>query len=149
MSGQPDFTVSAQLKSWLFSAIAEWMPKAIAAYHEQAKPVSKPHVALNISDYDESHNDSDHDGVLRKRPWKGNSAPASKGKAPAKNPRLSYSSMSHPILDPLEASTSHHNLQVVNEYCAGPILQTAAPETSRERDLKQTTGRMPSSYDTR
>ncbi|CAH2327105.1 Hypothetical predicted protein [Pelobates cultripes] len=116
MSEQPDFAVSAELKSWLFSAIAESMLKAIAAYHKQAKPVSKSNAALNVSDSEESHNDSDN--APRKRPWKGNSASAGKGKAPAKNPRLSLPSSSLPILDPLEGSTSH-DLQVVNEYCTG------------------------------
>ncbi|CAH2328229.1 Hypothetical predicted protein, partial [Pelobates cultripes] len=54
--------------------MAESMPKAIAAYHEQAKPVSRPHVARNISNSEESHNDSDHEGAPHKCPWKGNSA---------------------------------------------------------------------------
>ncbi|CAH2275249.1 Hypothetical predicted protein [Pelobates cultripes] len=116
MSEQQD-TVSAELKSWLFSAIAESMPKAIAAYHKQAKPAPKPTTALNISDSEESH-DSDHDGAPRKRPWKGNSVSAGKGKAPAKNARLSLPSSSLPLLDPLEGSTAH-DLQVVDEYCAG------------------------------
>ncbi|CAH2225405.1 Hypothetical predicted protein [Pelobates cultripes] len=90
MSEQQD-TVSAELKSWLFSAIAESMPKAIAAYHEQAKPAPKPTTALNISDSEESH-DSDHDGAPRKRPWKGNS---------------------------VSAGFHSTRLQVVDEYCAG------------------------------
>ncbi|CAH2275898.1 Hypothetical predicted protein [Pelobates cultripes] len=90
MSEQP-----AELKSWLFSAIVESMPKTIAVYHEQAKSVSKPHLALNISKSDESHNDADHDGAPCKRPWTHQ----------PKNPRLSLPSMNHPILDPLEGST--------------------------------------------
>ncbi|CAH2282980.1 Hypothetical predicted protein [Pelobates cultripes] len=120
MSDLPDLAVSAELKAWLYNALADSIPKALAAFSEQTVPA--PMVTITqLSDSEESHG-SDRDEVPLKRPWKGDSATAGKGKAPAKHRRVSLSKprevVSQHDFDPLEGSTSNYNLQVVDEFYA-------------------------------
>ncbi|CAH2301070.1 Hypothetical predicted protein, partial [Pelobates cultripes] len=76
MSDRQDSAISAELKEWLFSTIAESIPKALAAYHEQTTAEVHPSTH-QTSDSEDSHL-SDQDSAPRKRPWKGNSATAGK-----------------------------------------------------------------------
>ncbi|CAH2277730.1 Hypothetical predicted protein, partial [Pelobates cultripes] len=109
-------TISAELRASLYSPIVESIFKAIAAFCEQPLSVSEPS-AHEDSDSNNSHM-SDHDKTWRKRPWKGDSASAGKGKAPAKSTKLSSAPSVLQILEPLEGLTSHQNLQVLDEYYA-------------------------------
>ncbi|CAH2221392.1 snRNA-activating complex subunit 4 isoform X1, partial [Pelobates cultripes] len=93
MSDLPEPAVPAELKAWLYNAIADSIPKALAAFHEQSKPTSKRPPIAHLSDSDESKG-SDHEETPRKRPWMGDSATA-------------------------EGSTSNLQLQVVDRYCTG------------------------------
>ncbi|CAH2285001.1 Hypothetical predicted protein [Pelobates cultripes] len=113
MSDLPEPPVSAELKTWLYNAIADSIPKALAAFQEHSKSARRAPV-VHLSDSEESKG-SDHDECPRKRPWKGNSASAGKGKAPAKAPRLSLSGTRDDTpnynFDLLEGSTSNLQLQ--------------------------------------
>ncbi|CAH2312483.1 Hypothetical predicted protein [Pelobates cultripes] len=89
MSDVPEPAVSAELKAWLFNAITESIPKALAAFREQTIPAPTATIT-QLSDSEDSHA-SEHEEAPRKRPWKGDSATAGKGKAPAKHPKVPYS----------------------------------------------------------
>ncbi|CAH2250156.1 Hypothetical predicted protein [Pelobates cultripes] len=88
MSDLPEPAVSAELKAWLYNAIADSIPKALAAFHDQSKSTSRAPI-VHLSDSEESKG-SDHEEAPRKCPWKVHSATAAKGIAPAKMPRLSF-----------------------------------------------------------
>ncbi|CAH2277288.1 Hypothetical predicted protein, partial [Pelobates cultripes] len=115
MSDQPEPAISAELKAWLQAAIADSIPKALAAFHDQTATIA---TISQLSDSDDSRV-SDHDEAPSKRPWKGNSASA--GKAPAKTAKLSHAK---PTLtsesDLLKDSTSGYHLRVIDEYNAYP-----------------------------
>ncbi|CAH2250154.1 Hypothetical predicted protein [Pelobates cultripes] len=114
MSDRQDPAISAELKEWLFSTIAESIPKALAAYHERNP---------EPSDSEDSHI-SDQDSAPRKRPWKGNSATAGKGKAPAKVVKHSKPYVSQDVTDPLEGSTSRLSGHILRSHgeCAPGFL---------------------------
>ncbi|CAH2325863.1 Hypothetical predicted protein [Pelobates cultripes] len=118
MSDLPEPAVSAELKAWLYNAIADSIPKALAAFHDHSK--SAPRAPdKRLSDSEESKA-SDHDECPRKCPWKGNSANAGKGKAPAKAPKLSLSATRDDTpnytVNPLEGSTSNLQLQSLHTF---------------------------------
>ncbi|CAH2297022.1 Hypothetical predicted protein [Pelobates cultripes] len=121
MSDLPEPAVPEELKAWLYNAIADSIPKALAVFHDQSKSTSRAPI-VHLSDSEESKS-SEHEENPRKHPWKGDSATAGKGKAPAKTPRLSipdtWDNNPNYNLDPLEGSTSNLQLQVIDEYCAG------------------------------
>ncbi|CAH2252981.1 Hypothetical predicted protein [Pelobates cultripes] len=91
MSDLPKPAVSAELKAWLYNAIADSIPKALAAFREQTVPAPTATIT-QLSDSEDSHG-LDRNKAPRKHPWKSDSATAGKGKAPDKNPRV-------PILNP-------------------------------------------------
>ncbi|CAH2221155.1 Hypothetical predicted protein [Pelobates cultripes] len=135
MSDLPEPAVSAELKAWLFNAITESIPKALAAFREQTVPAPTATIT-QLSDSEDSHG-SERDEAHRKRPWKGDSATAVKGKAPAKHPKVPYSkprqAISQNDFAPFEVSTSNYNLQVVDEYYAEHSDNDAPPhKTSRD-----------------
>ncbi|CAH2315048.1 Hypothetical predicted protein [Pelobates cultripes] len=115
MSDQTEPAMSAELKAWLQAAIADSIPKALAAFRDQTATTA---TISPLSDSDDSRV-SDHDEAPRKRPWKGDSASAGKGKAPAKTAKLSKTK---PTLateaDPLKGSTSDYHLRVMDDYDA-------------------------------
>ncbi|CAH2278077.1 Hypothetical predicted protein, partial [Pelobates cultripes] len=113
MSDRQDPAISAELKEWLFSTIAESIPKALAAYHERNPEVHPS--TQQPSDSEDSHI-SDQDNAPRKRPWKGNSATAGKGKAPAKVVKHSNPYVSQDATDPLEGSTSRLSGHILSDY---------------------------------
>ncbi|CAH2247735.1 Hypothetical predicted protein [Pelobates cultripes] len=88
MSDHPEPAVSAELKAWLQAAIADTIPMALAAFRDQ--PLAAPTATITqLSDSDDSRV-SDHDEAPHKRPWKGDSDSAGKGKVPAKTAKLSH-----------------------------------------------------------
>ncbi|CAH2318887.1 Hypothetical predicted protein [Pelobates cultripes] len=107
MSDLPEPAVSAELKAWLFNAITESIPKALAAFRKETVPAPMATIT-QLSDSKDSHG-SERDEAPRKRPWKGDSATAGKGKASAKHPKVSYSKPKQAIsqhdFDPFEGST--------------------------------------------
>ncbi|CAH2248105.1 alkaline phosphatase [Pelobates cultripes] len=113
MSDRQDPAISAELKEWLFSTIAESIPKALAAYHERNPEVHPS--TQQPSDSEDSHI-SDQDSAPRKRPWKGNSATAGKGKAPAKVIKHAKPYVSQDVTDPLEGSTSRLSGHILSDY---------------------------------
>ncbi|CAH2222354.1 Hypothetical predicted protein, partial [Pelobates cultripes] len=70
----PDLCLRSSRSAWLYNAIADSTPKALAAFREQS--VKTPTATISqLSDSEESHG-SDWDEVPRKHPWKGDSATA-------------------------------------------------------------------------
>ncbi|CAH2305143.1 Hypothetical predicted protein [Pelobates cultripes] len=136
MSDVPEPAVSAELKAWLFNAITESIPKALAASREQTIPAPTATIT-QLSDSEDSHA-SEHEEAPRKRPRKGDSATAGKGKAPAKHPKVPYSkpkqTSSQHDFDAFEGSTSNYNLHVLDEYYA-EHSDTEAPPHKTFRDL--------------
>ncbi|CAH2277091.1 Hypothetical predicted protein, partial [Pelobates cultripes] len=63
-SEHPDPAISSDLRAWLFSTIAESIPKALATFHEQASTDANPPAHIP-SDSEDSH-PSDHKGAPRK-----------------------------------------------------------------------------------
>ncbi|CAH2283304.1 Hypothetical predicted protein [Pelobates cultripes] len=117
MSDQPEPAMSAELKAWLQAAIADSIPKALAAFRNQTATTA---TITQLSNSDDSRV-SDHDKAPCKCPWKGDSASAGKGKAPAKTAKLSHAK---PTLtkefDPLKGSASGYHLQMMDDYDAYP-----------------------------
>ncbi|CAH2293178.1 Hypothetical predicted protein [Pelobates cultripes] len=61
-------SVSAEPKAWLYNAIADSIPKALATFNEHSKSAPRAPV-VHLSDSEESKG-SYHDECPRKRPWK-------------------------------------------------------------------------------
>ncbi|CAH2292806.1 Hypothetical predicted protein, partial [Pelobates cultripes] len=114
MSEHQDPAISAELRDWLFATIAESILKALAAYHEQSTTEVHPSIH-QPSDSEDSHL-SDQESAPHKRPWKGNSATAGKGKAPAKILKHSKPFIMQNPTDPLEGSTSQLAGDILNDY---------------------------------
>ncbi|CAH2312962.1 Hypothetical predicted protein [Pelobates cultripes] len=104
MSDNTEPAISQELRAWLVSTIAESIPKALAAFHEKSSAEVNPTARL-LSDSEDSQPSDQED--TRKRPWKGDSRSAGKGKAPAKSLKLTFTRPAHVISDPFEGSTSH------------------------------------------
>ncbi|CAH2219446.1 Hypothetical predicted protein, partial [Pelobates cultripes] len=74
MSDQPEPAMSAELKAWLQAAIADSIPKSLAAFRDQTATTA---TISQLSDSDDCRV-FDHDKAPRKHPWKGDSASAGK-----------------------------------------------------------------------
>ncbi|CAH2295843.1 Hypothetical predicted protein, partial [Pelobates cultripes] len=113
MSDNTEPTISQELRDWLVSTIAESIPKALTTFHE--KTSAKVNTTARLPSDSEDSQPSDQE-TTRKRPWKGDSRSAGKGKAPAKSLKLTATQPAHAISDPLEGSTSHTGDRV-EDYC--------------------------------
>ncbi|CAH2284088.1 Hypothetical predicted protein [Pelobates cultripes] len=116
MSDHQDPAISAELRAWLFSTIAESIPKALAAFHEQASTEAHP-PAHQPNDSEDSHL-SDQEGAPHKQPWRRDSVTVGRGKAPAIFLKQSLPHTMQDSIDPLEGSTSRLVGHMMNDYDA-------------------------------
>ncbi|CAH2223936.1 Hypothetical predicted protein [Pelobates cultripes] len=109
MSDNTEPAISQELRAWLVSTIAESIPKALAAFQDRTSTEVNPTTRLPSDSEDSQPSDQE---TTRKRPWKGDSRSAGKGKAPA----MSAPQSAHVTSDPLEGSAFHTDDRVEDYY---------------------------------